>query len=143
MSGMEALAAIGLASNVAQFIEMALKIYKSAHSNASGLSDDFSSIEDLANTLRAHSTAVAKGVEGKLAPEDEQIVQIASQCRAIAEDLLRVVQRFKVPDDRFRSLSLVGKAVGAAWNRSKIKEMEALLEKYNRQLVTHIVSSCR
>ncbi|KAI9149888.1 Ankyrin-3 [Paramyrothecium foliicola] len=143
MSGVEALAAIGLASNLVAFIETALKIYKSANDNLSGLSNEFQSIVDLTDTLRNHTAAVAQGAEASVAKEDQRLVEIAKQCQSIAQDLLVVMQKYEVRDGNFRNIAVAAKAVRAAWNRSKIREMEALLDKYHTQLVSHIVFSCR
>ncbi|KAH7303935.1 ankyrin repeat-containing domain protein [Stachybotrys elegans] len=143
MSGVEALAAIGLASNIVAFIETALKIYKSANNNLSGLSDEFQNISDLTSTLQRHTAAVAEDVGRSLAPEDQRVVEIATQCHGIALDLLRVIQKYEISDGRFRNIAIVGKAIRATWNRQKIRDMETLLEKYHRQLTSHLVVSCR
>lgn len=143
-----ALEAIGLASNLLQFIDTAIKIYKSAYGNLSGLSEDLDDAGKLTITLREHASGISTDVDRctakTLSANDQRIVEIARQCRHIAGDLLKTLEEYEVQqNESFRGVRVAVKAIRATWNRNKIKDTEKLLEKYHRQLMDHLLSSYR
>ena len=136
-----ALAAIGLASNVVSFIDLALRLYRSASGQFDGLAQELKDTTDLTTILRDHVAALARRDEA--CADDQLIGQIARQCQAIAQNLLDVLRKYRVGGQKLRQIAMAKQAIRAAWNRRNITDTQALLEKYHGQLMSHVIVSYR
>ena len=140
-----ALSAIGLAGNVAQFVEFALKIVakgNEAYKDINGVSDENSNIDkvtrELCTTSRKLSDSLSEYHDGS---DDTGLITIAQSCENIAGDLINRLEKFKVKPGRFRRLRSLGQAIKAEWKKDEVKRLEATLKKYQRQLDTRIIVS--
>lgn len=124
--------AIGLAGNVAQFIDYALKIVskcKEAYKSVDGVTDEKLNIERMTDELLASS----KKLSGSLAhcraepndpaaiDEDAGLIAIAQSCEKIAGSLLNLRITFKVEPSTLRRLRSLGQALNAAWKKDEVE----------------------
>ena len=149
-----AFTAIGLAGNVAQFIEYALKIVskgKEAYKNVDGVTHENSDFERVADELRVSSKKLSSSLADRnVQPkdpaaknEDAGLIAIAQSCEKIAGSLINLLDTFKVEPGKFRRLRSLGQAVKAAWKKDEVEQLEATLRSYQRQLDTRIIVSLR
>ena len=149
-----ALTAIGLAGNVVQFVDYALKIVckgSEAYNSVSGVTNENLGIERVTSELRASVEKLSSSLSNcsiqkdgqSVNGEDAGLVEIAQSCGKIAASLINRLDTFKVEPGRLRRLRSLGQAIKAAWNRDEVEHLEATLGNYQRQLDTRIIVSLR
>ena len=147
-----AFTAIGLAGNITQFVDFALKIVstaKEAYQNVNGVTDENSDIERVAGELRGSSKKLSSSLcsvqpnDPADASEDAGLIAIAQSCEKIAGSLISLLDTFKVEPGKFRRLRSLGQAVKAAWKKDDVEQLETTLRSYQRQLDTRIIVSLR
>jgi len=135
MSGLEPLAALGVASNVIQLVDFAVglvadtsDIYKSA----AGASGNSRTLEAIAQDASRLSDAI------KLFDECPATLQaLAVEAKEVADELLKTVKRLQVSGRR-RIWSSFMLALKETWNSKKIEAFAGRLEKLQSQLTSHI-----
>lgn len=132
---MEALAAISLASNVAQFVEYAVQFTKLAHKFASSDSGPISEHEG----ITAITSSMAEAMK-TINPEntDKALSSLASQCLIVAADVQNLVNELaKKPEDSLiRSLHKAGKTM---YKQKEIQELSELLSSMRAQVSHHLL----
>lgn len=150
---MEAFAAVGLASNVVQFIETVFKIIKSTreihHSACSGTQNHieleavFKDLHQVSERLKTHrkgspeppadvepdvvSSANNPGIEG-----------LALQCEILAEGLTKTILGLKVQNGSQSIMRCCGKALKAVWKKNEIEELCARATTIRQELGFHL-----
>lgn len=136
---MEALAAISLASNVAQFVEYAVQFTKLAHKFASSDSGPISEHEGII----AITNSMAEAMKA-INPEntDKALSNLASQCLVVAADVQNLVNELsKKPEDNLiRSLHKAGKTM---YKQKEIQELSELLSNMRAQVSHHLLALIR
>jgi hypothetical protein len=136
---MDPLSAVGLASNIVQFVDFAstlvskgAEIYKSAEGSTAIHGDLRASTE----RLQALSNALQSRI---LIPRDEdeyQIVKIATECTKISAELAKALDELAAtPNSRGSS---AWKALQSVWKLPKIEETARRLEMYRNDLHMHL-----
>lgn len=149
-----AFTAIGLAGNVVQFVDYALKIVskgREAYKSVDGVTDENSDIESVTEELRASSKRLSSSLancsvlpnDTAATREDTGLVSIAQSCEEIAKSLINLLDTFKVEPGKFRRIRSLGQAIKAAWKKDEVEQLEATLRSYQRQLDTRIIVSLR
>jgi hypothetical protein len=129
---MEALAAISLAGNVIQFVEVGVKTIKIArrmYKSADGTDQDLARLEK--ETL-AHIDNLRNSPQ--LTSEDEQLEKSVSASLKMSDDLIRLLRDLRLDGTRNRFVEAASKSVKAHLAKSRIKSMESGLEKI-RELI--------
>ena len=131
---MEALAAIGLAANIMQFVEYGSKILKEArrlyHSADGPTADNFyveslkSGLENISETLRNPNSPL---------PRDEAFIKLLDRTKVSADAFLTELIEIKKKAAGRKGKSL-REAVRIVFSKDKIKEMENALERLRTPL---------
>lgn len=136
---MDALAAIGLASNVAQFVEYAIRFTRLAHklaSSDSGPIGEHEGISAITNTM----TDAMKEINGD--STDAALNSLATQCLTVAANVQNMVNELsKKPAGNF-ILSL-HKAGRTPYKQKEIQELSVLLSSMRAQVSQHLLTLIR
>lgn len=142
MSGLEPLAAFGMAANICQFIEYGFKIVAEAKRlRESGSLDpelerDTRRMKDLASTLR--DTPLPSGTSSDAAA----LKAIAADCISLTDDLIDMTDSLKIGQSKSKVESLKA-AVRNRRRKEKREEVEKKLERCKGQLNLQITSMSR
>lgn len=123
---MEALAALGLASNIVSFVDFSWKLLAGAHevySSGDGMAEDAYFLDAISKDVQNHSRRIIAG------PNATPTLQsLAHLCDEIAQELLDSLDKLRIKGDatRWKSFLIVLKGV-----RSK-KKVEHLTDKISK-----------
>lgn len=139
MPAMEALAAISLAMNVAQFVEYAIQFTKLAHKFASSDSGPISKHQSIIATT--DSMAVIMKEIDRL-NTDSAFNGLANQCIMVAADVQNIINDLsrKPGDTLIRSLHKAGKTL---YKQKEIQELSELLSNMRAQVSQHLLALIR
>ena len=147
----EALAAIGLAANIAQFIEYGLSLFsqgREIYTSTRGATEDYLEIETVVRDLRNLSdniTAAAYQDDSrqKQPSEDEKAIRaLADSSKGVANRLLVSIQALKIQDDDdHRKLTSLRLAFRSMWKRKEVEELERRLQRIQEELRTRMLSA--
>ncbi|KAF2114256.1 hypothetical protein BDV96DRAFT_647722 [Lophiotrema nucula] len=142
---MEALAAVGLAGNVVQFVDFTCKLFDRAtaihHSQAGAAHED---LELITQNLQDLSTKLHQGSHQPLpssnpTPSHAQasLKKLGKDCEVASDELLSALQRLKAtkPGSRWSSFRA---ALASAWKEKHVEAMEKRLNSYRSQLVLQL-----
>jgi hypothetical protein len=139
--------ALGLASNIVQFIDFASELFsksKELAKSASGATKENEELEkaterlqrlcsDLKWSCRAGSKAARRS-------DDEAVLsELASECTATADDLLFALEGLRARGGT-RNLQSFRKALQTVWKKDKIREMETKLAAHRRELTLRLTA---
>jgi hypothetical protein len=140
---MEALAAVGLAGNIVQFIDFTCKLFDQAasiyHSRA-GTATGARSLEVVTEDLQALTTTLTKAVHHNGAQNDQTaLYKLAKECEKVATELLSTLHglQAKRPGSKWSSFRA---ALATTWKQSSIDAMERQLDSCRTQLILHLQS---
>lgn len=136
---MEALAAIGLASNVAQFVEYAIQFTKLAHKLASGDGGAIREHEGITAITNSMAEAM-KEIDQTSA--DTALNSLASQCLQVAVDVQGIINDLSNRPDAnlIRSLHKAGKTF---YKQQEIQTLSDLLSNMRAQVSHHLLTLIR
>ena len=146
-----ALAAIGLAGNVAQFVEQSLRIVskgRETYNSVNGVTEEHVNIEEVTSALQTSSQKLSLSLSNCRVSagdddEDTGLISIAQSCSTIADSLIALLETFRVEPGKFRRLRSLGQAIKASWKKDEVENLEVVLKNYQRQLDTRIIVSLR
>lgn len=132
---MEALAALGLASNVISFVDFSWKLVAGArqiYGSASESSNNSQTLEVLATSITELNDAI---VIDAAIPDNLQ--KLSKECHTVARDLLAVIGklRMKGKHKRWNSFAVALKEV---WKQGKIDGLVERLQRLQSQLLVQI-----
>ena len=145
---MDPVVAVGLATNVAQLVEIAWKIVSKSHEiykhgglpehrDAETITIDLQGINDkLLGYL--HKAEKEKDVD----EDDEALRLLCESSNKIANELIQRLNSLKVGDE-YRNWKSIRNALKAVWIKSELDETAARLQGYRTQLNTRILVSTR
>ena len=138
---MEALAAVGLAGNIVQFVDFSCKLFEQSasiyHSRA-GTSTGARSLESVTEDLRSLTTTLTKSTRQSGAQNGQQsLYKLAKECEDAATELLSTLHSLqaKKPGSKWSSFRA---ALATNWNQTRIDAMERKLDSYRYQLIVHL-----
>ncbi|KAL4943937.1 hypothetical protein BDV06DRAFT_125145 [Aspergillus oleicola] len=136
---MDPLSAIGLASNILQFIEFGAELcvnIQEVASSATGSTKENEHIEVAVGDLESATDGLSTNVKGNNKNEVE-LVQLAGSCRALSAQLMHVLSklRAKKGDGLFGSVRTAWKST---LKKSKIASIEGRLADYRAQLILRL-----
>ena len=143
----EALAALGLAANIVQFIDFGGRIlsegYRLHKSKVSpSKNEELESIaldlKKLHNELQSPESEISQAPT----PNDIQLQRLAEQCRDVCLELLAALEKMKSvdPSGKWRSFRV---ALTTVWGESKIKSLQGRLDESRQELIVRILMSFR
>ncbi|KAI1377992.1 hypothetical protein F4677DRAFT_414128 [Hypoxylon crocopeplum] len=125
---MEAIAAIGLASNVLQFIDVGYKVLstsKELYGAGNEASRSNKDIEFISQEMKRSSRSLRKGISTPQPSDDEKsLLRLAAECERWSSDMIALLDRLKNKSTGSRS-----KALKAAWRNYKLRDERTRLEK--------------
>lgn len=167
---MDPLTALGLASNIVQFVDFASKLISQSHEiyrSADGALEDNVALEHVAKNLsrlggelKSKRADIKTGREalarerqwakedGRVIPEPEkvtagkQLQQLSEECSAVSNELLQELEKLKIkgPHKRWESFR---QALNSVWSQKKIRALETGLEGIRKQLDTTLLVCLR
>lgn len=124
---MDAIVALGLAANVAQFIEFAHGLISSAReicSSVSGASKEAESLEYIYSRLQICSRDLSLPASATLTAADAALLALAAKCDKDCRELLNIVQRLKrEPGSKHRRWKSFQKAMLTVWEADRISQL--------------------
>ena len=152
---MDPISSLGLVANIFEVISFASdlvsagnKIYRSSH----GALDKNVTAEQLADDLRkltgGLSESQAKWMQargnGQLDADEVRLRNICERCNETAVELNVQLQKLKVQDGtKFRRLRSYRQAIVSVWREDEVEKVASRLDKYQRELDTHILVGLR
>ena len=144
----EALAALGVAANIVQFIDFGCKILSEGsrlHKYKGVSPSKNAELESIALDLqKLHKELQYPENETYQAPtpNDIQLHRLAEQCRGVCLELLAALEKMKIadPPGKWRSFRVALKTV---WGESEIKSLQMRLDEARQELVVRLLMSFR
>ena len=133
---MEAFAALGLASNIVQFVDFTCKLLASTraiHRFGSHPSPNRIALEKIANNAKA----ISAKLDQHAASRDPGLELLSSECKNIAQDLLEMLGKLRLRKDKTRWASFVLALKDVAKER-QVTSLYERLSKIQTQLNAHI-----
>lgn len=136
---MQALAAIRLASNVAQFVERAVQFTKLAHKFASSDSGPIGEHEGIIAITNSMAETMKEINQDNT---DAALKSLASQCLTVTVNVQNIINELsKKPEDNFiRSLHKAGRT---PYKQKEIQELSDLLSNMRAQVSKHLLTLIR
>lgn len=136
---MEALTAIRLASNEAQFVEYAIQFTRLAHKFASSDSGPIGEHEGIVAITNSMAETMKEINQDST---DAALNNLASQCLTVAANVQNIVNELsKKPEDSFiRSLHKAGRTT---YKRKEFQEVSDLLSNMRAQVSRHLLKLIR
>lgn len=135
----EALAAVGLAGNIVQFVDFSCKLFGTAasvyHSHV-GSSKDNQNLEDITGHLHELCMNLAGTGVNSQRPSSA-LDTLAEGCKATAEELLLALEKVKAKKPQSRSDSIKA-ALRTVWKEKQINSMETRLNSYRTELILQL-----
>ncbi|KAL9049371.1 MAG: hypothetical protein Q9162_007250 [Coniocarpon cinnabarinum] len=145
---MDPVTAFGLVVNVCQAVEVGIQVAKSCKKLSVGGSD-FTVLEEqnkyLSDSTKLLQDDIARvSNEGLQRPCEKDLLQVSQRCSETAESLQHEAQKLNIPSGgRGRKRRIVKVALRSSFGSSTISHLQARLDGYRGNLVTHILISLR
>lgn len=138
---MDPLTAIGLASNVAQFIAFGCKLFSTTHkihTSRTGLRSDAERIQALTLDLQGLCLKLKGSLSHKATSDDEvKLIPLGLQCQRAAEELLSALAKLMPKKDQSRWSSLQA-ALRTVWKQEEIDRMNTQLNGFRMELILRL-----
>jgi hypothetical protein len=131
---MDPLTALGLASNIVQFVDFTSKIISATHSlyrSAAGAKTEHSELEKVAKSLRSladQATPPSFQKTKSLSAEDLALIELGELCRGVSDELLCVLQSLKVKGSK-RGWKSFYQALRSEWKQREIAALQIRLDR--------------
>ncbi|OCL11066.1 hypothetical protein AOQ84DRAFT_387090 [Glonium stellatum] len=141
---LEAFAAIGLASNVVQFVDFSSKLVKESshlYHSCSGASDDNLKLEEAIRHLETLSGTLTTphATAGNVLYQDNSISELALMCKKEATRLITALEELKVTDGPHRKWRSIRQALRSVWRQDGIKRFGKRLSHFQNVLTLHLI----
>lgn len=138
----EALASIGLAANIAQFVGYGISIIsdtREIYHSAYGAKDENVELEHVVTNVMDINEQIIRGASAcssrKLSPDEMALQNLAKDCQPLTEQLLSILQKLKPSDDaHFPELEALRKALRSTAKKREIEDLETRLHKIESQV---------
>jgi hypothetical protein len=139
---MEALAAVGLAGNIIQFVDFSCKLFERTasiyHSHA-GASAGADIIQSVTNDIQDLTAKLSQSVQshGVSSQHDVPLRKLAQGCQEVAAELLSVLLEVKAkkPGSKWSSFRA---ALAGTWKQPQVDALEDRLVAYRTQIILHL-----
>ena len=139
---MDPFTAIGLAGNIAQFIDFSCKLFSSARSiynSKTGLQSDVESLQDLTDHLQELCTKLKPSPSAPNSPSivPAELKILAGKCGVAANELLLLLGELSAGSNKSKGKSFQA-ALKMEWKKERIMEMSSRLDSYRMQLILQL-----
>ncbi|KAE9368313.1 hypothetical protein N431DRAFT_346969 [Stipitochalara longipes BDJ] len=135
--------ALGIAGNIAQFIDFGLKATSKAreiHHSTEGALEENLNLEVVTADLAAITKKL--GTQGIGTTGSDGLDDICKRCTTAATELLAALEELKVPGQNSRVKS-ARKALKTIWGKRRVEEMKTTLEEYRDEMQFHVLVNLR
>jgi hypothetical protein len=133
---MDPLTAIGLASNIVQFIDFSTKLIhgaKEIYDSATGATEENQRLENVTAEMQTLSLKLLTP-QGVQQTEDERALsRLAAECKILSDHILALLKSIK-PKDLNSKRQSVWAALKSKWNERERQELEERLKNCRSQL---------
>ena len=153
---LEGLAALSVASNIAQFVDFGCRLFfetKELYSSSSGLADEAVELENISQTLgRLSKDLVPKPSTGvdldkvflvetdevARSRDEDDLILIAQECQKIAKELSAALEKLKVrgPGREWQCFRVTLKRI---WKPERVDKIAKRMERFSSQLTMCLV----
>ena len=146
---LEAVSAIGFAANILQFIDFSWDLIANAkeiYHSAKGVTTQNIELQGIADSLSRLSLSLAKPPRHPSNDSlqlEQEIQNSAKSCKAVADELLTVVQDLQVKEGVHRKWHSFRQALNTVWKKDKISRLQKRLEEVRNHLAIQILSHIR
>lgn len=143
---MEVLAAVGLASNVAQFLEYGItgvRIFSEVVSNADGTSKQNNELEQITSLIKASMIDVKNAHLGSPGgtSKDATLFALIDRSLKLSEEIVKILESIKMSSDRGKLRVIEGayKAGKAMWKRDELEQLSGRLFNLRAAVSSHLI----
>ena len=145
---MDSFTAIGLAANVIQLVDFGARLLSGAHEiyhSTTGQLVEHVELLDIAESLSRLSENILPALLDPQSryTDEKEIRSIAVAAKAVADELVAVIQNLKLTDGPKRKWRSFRQALATLWNKDKIENLQSRLERLRSQLSTQILAHIR
>ena len=144
---LEAVAAVGLASNVAQFIDFgcnfvseARSIYETSRSSKGAVRDLTTKTTSLQSSLKSIQSGLKRDLQDH--PEDQALAEVSKQCSQTATEIDESLQAI-YPPGATRKRDALRSAWLSVWQEERLQSLEARMDSLNGLLAVALLASLR
>lgn len=133
---MEALAAVSLAGNIVQFIDIGLKVLhgaKEIHHSMTGSTGDFQNLETVAQEMQRLSLRLNTASNSQPSADEVALRNLAAECRKLSDQVLDIVQKCK-PKNAKSKRSSAWSAAKSLYKKREMDEVGQRLDACRNQL---------
>jgi len=133
---MDPMTALGLASNIVQFVDFSTKLVNAAidiHHSVSGATKDNQSLEDIVREMEMLSVRLDPPTTCPQTDDERALCRLSADCRTLSRQILALLEKIKPKDPNSKRQSAWA-AVKAKWNEKEKKELQQRLEGCRSQL---------
>ena len=139
---MEALAAVGLAASVLQFVDFASKVIKDSSELFKSSKGILAENEDLEAATEHLVFLNGKIKDAAIAASDDRLARLSKACHATADELVKTLNSLRASGKASKWTSL-SKALQSVWKKEKIQDLEARLSRFRDELNLHVLVDLR
>ena len=136
---MDPLTALGIASNVVQFVDFSREIISTAHDlykSVSGATAEHFELEILVQSVQQRAGQIrfpSALIDALLSDEDKALQGLSQQCQIIAEELLTLLQSLKVEGRHLKWKSFY-QALRSMKNKTQLESLQLRLDRLSSQM---------
>ena len=141
---MEAIAAVGLASNIVSFVDFTCKLIagaKTIYHSTSGLSEDNAVLDVIVTDLRRMSADLIKS-PSQTSRNSSGLAALAAECEEIGKELSDALRDLKVKS-RNRKWGSFQAALKEVWKDNRIAKLQKRLDALRTQVIACLLSEMR
>ena len=142
---MEALAAIGLASNIASFLDFTCKLLagaKTIYNSTSGLSEDSDALDGIVTEMRRLGAELLDEHGPVSRNSSPGLARLAAECEKTGKELSDALQDLKVKS-RNRKWGSFQAALREVWKDTRITKLQNRLDSLRAQMVASLLNDMR
>jgi hypothetical protein len=138
---MDAFPSVGLAGNVAQFVDFGCKLFSTTrqiHTSRTGLKHDAEKIEFLTLDLQSLCAKLETSLSHEATSDDEvRLITLGLQCKRTADKLLEALATLKPKKDQSKWRSFRA-ALKTIWGEEEIRRMHDQLNEHRLSLTLRL-----
>lgn len=144
---MDPLSAIGLASNIVQFIHFGCSLIRKSsevHRSASGAEEEHVEIELIATTLSNHCDRLGQAPSFLNQPPERELLDLAEECKKVAGDLVSLVRKIRSPpgiDGKRHRWKSFRQALTTIMKKEEIQSLQQRLRSLQEQIDSQLLFS--
>ncbi|KAN0092287.1 hypothetical protein V8E51_018134 [Hyaloscypha variabilis] len=134
----EALAALGLAANIINFVDFGIRLFSSSrelYQSAEGALKENIELAESASNIRLVVQRITNSIIGI---DEPALREVAGTCLELADELLEILNGLKVENQKHRKAETLRKSLKGIRSRHKVKDLYDRLCKVREQICFHL-----